>query len=377
MLDHFTNFGGLVPKAQPRALPDNGAQSAENILATTTEFRPHGGDVSVVGATGVSNPAGLYRLARKADGSFNTNFTDASSWKVDAGDVNYVKSPLNDNSKEWTYKTFNDGSAAPREIDVDGGDRQLGVPQPATAPTVTVNAVAQFSMDDRSVAITAAQQQAIDAIKAHLIPNPYGDQGTPPSGYVNRTTGNGFTPENQYQQVRLYRITGTNATIDDTYNSVPASQFSWVFDPSLTPFRVTYGGNLHTALAFTAFGHTYNADETPMGTALAAILMPGKTDGTKLLTSPQVTELVARVHAYLDPANQTLAPMITAITAKANDVRAILDGTALGSIGGTAQAFYAKTDVAASITAAIAAAAEQAWQGADSIVHSSAYIPGV
>ena len=371
-----TNFGGIVPKAQPRALPDNAAQIASNILPTTTEFRPQAADATVVAVSGQTNPLGLYRLQRKADGTFNSDFT--TGWLVDSADVSYVKSPLNDNLKEWTYKSFNTGSTPPRVIDVDGGDRQLGVPQPASAPTVVVNTVAQFSTEDRSTGIDSAIQQAVVAIKGHLIPNYFGAAVPAGGGYYARTAANGFDPENPTQFARVFKLSGAGGTISDSYSSIDGSNFSWVFDPALSPFTVTIGGNPHIAIVYSARGLAYVADTGPMTTGLGDILMPGKDDGTKFFTTEQVDALVAQVVDFLDPTQPQVDAMIQAIDAKAAEVQALLDGGARGSLQAVTQAFYSQTDVAAALTAAIAAAAEACWQAADSIVHSGTYVdPGL
>jgi hypothetical protein len=366
-----TNFGGLVPKAQARALPDNAAQTANNITATTKEFRPHAMDLTVVANSGVTNPLGLYRLARKSDGSLNSDYT--TGWIVDSLDVSYVKSPLNDNLKEWTYKSFNDGSAPPRVIDVDGGNRQLGVPTPSAAPTAATNAVAQFSVTDRSTGVDAAIQQSVNSIKGHLVTGNYGAAVPGGGGYFQRTVANGFTPANANQQVRVYRLAGAGSTISNSYCSIDGSNFSWVFDPSLTPFTVTLSGNPHIALAYPAYGTAYGADATPMASDLASLLMPGKIDGTKFYTSGQVTALMLTITNYLDPAQAPVAGMLAALNAKAAEVQGLLDGGSIASLQATTQAFYSKTDVAAALTSAIAAAAESFWQAADSIVHSGAY----
>lgn len=43
----FTALGGLEPSVPPRALPDNGAQVANNLNPGTVEFRPLLNDAEV------------------------------------------------------------------------------------------------------------------------------------------------------------------------------------------------------------------------------------------------------------------------------------------------------------------------------------------
>jgi hypothetical protein len=56
------NFGGELPRVQPRSLPPGAAQVNSNLLATSMDFRPLQDDSAV--ATGVSGAKTLYRLAR-------------------------------------------------------------------------------------------------------------------------------------------------------------------------------------------------------------------------------------------------------------------------------------------------------------------------
>jgi hypothetical protein len=111
----ITNFGGVVPKASPRALPDAGAQVAKDLQADISEFRPMADDLTVVAASGVTNPKTIHRLARKADGSFNIDMT--TGWIVKAAEMSFVKAQINDDTTERTYATFDDGGTPPRVYD--------------------------------------------------------------------------------------------------------------------------------------------------------------------------------------------------------------------------------------------------------------------
>ena len=54
----ITQFGGVVPRVSPRALPASAAQRYENLLATSVELRPLPGDKTVAGAVdGLAKPA--------------------------------------------------------------------------------------------------------------------------------------------------------------------------------------------------------------------------------------------------------------------------------------------------------------------------------
>ena len=137
------DFGGVVPRVSPRALPAGAAQRYENLLATSVELRPLLGDKTVAGA--VPGAKTLYRLGRDAEGALRGGDTDG--WLTDAADKNHVKGQLNDDATERTVVSWNDGSAAPRVIDAKGADRLLGVPAPASVG-VTANITDEFTRDE-------------------------------------------------------------------------------------------------------------------------------------------------------------------------------------------------------------------------------------
>lgn len=367
-----TNFGGLIPKAQPRALPDNAGQTATNLMPTVAEFRPMAGDSTVVTSSGVNNPATIYRLKLKSDGTANADF--ATGWKVYAASVNLVRGPLNDNAKEWTYLSYNNGSAAPRVIDVDGGDRQLGVPAPTTAPTVAVTTTDEFTEDERNAAIDTAFATALKAIKGAITQTWVGSTVPGGGGYYARTTANGFTPEDKSQRARVFRLEAAGGSIANAYvGTIPAAAFTWALDPGLSPFPVTLGGDPHIAIAYPAYGMTYTVDEAALSTALQAIDMPGKTDGTKLLTGDQADELAAEFTEYLDPTVGVVKSSVDALKTKALELEQVLNGGDRSSMGSVMADFYLDSEVAGAFTNAIAVAAESAWKLADTMAHSSPY----
>lgn len=378
-----TNFGGLYPRAQPRALPDDGAQTANNVLATTREFRPLDSDLTVVNSTGINDPKTIFRLQRKDDGTLNTDFTSAATWKIYAGERSFAKGQVNDDLTDRTYYTFDDGSAPPRWMDATGEDRQLGVPAPTNAPTIAVNAVAQFSTTDRATALLAARQQVVDIIRGYATPTWRGatHPGTSTTGYADQVPSNGFSIEDDSKMVRGYRLSGQGGTITNTYATVTdGNQFTWVFDPALgafqgpaaaTPSWAGGAGTWHVNIAFPAYGQTFDMDVTSIGNDIAAIAMPGVTDGTKLFTTGQVTTIKALITDYADPAGDQLKPKLDALANSVQSLKVLLDSGQQGSLAAATQAFYSRTDVAAEITAAIANAAEAIFSTANGIATSS------
>lgn len=143
-------FGGVAPRVPPRMLADGRAQTNHNLLLTASEYRPLGQDVDVAAAT--PGAATLYRMGRDANGALRMD--DVTGWISEVREKSYVRGQINDDATERTVVSFNDGVDAPRTIDATGEDRLLGVPAPLK-PQVTLNAVAQFTMQDAQTWVSA------------------------------------------------------------------------------------------------------------------------------------------------------------------------------------------------------------------------------
>ncbi len=152
----ITQFGGVVPRVSPRALPAGAAQRYENLLATSVELRPLQGDQTVAPAT--PGALTLYRLSRNADGTLRTSGSEG--WITDAADKSHVKGQLNDDATERTVVTWNDGAQPPRVIDAKGSDRPLGVPAPTHLST-THNVVDAFT---REKALAWVDEELVPAL---------------------------------------------------------------------------------------------------------------------------------------------------------------------------------------------------------------------
>lgn len=378
------DFNGLVPKASARALPNDAAQVALDLVAATSEFRPVMDD-DPTATSGVSNPTTLYRLARKSDGTLNTS--RATGWIASASDLNFVKGQLNDDRTERTFKTFNNGSAPPRAIDATGEDRQLGVPAPESAPTAVVNEVANFTPEDRVNALVAAQQQAIDAIANNVSVVYLGADrpGTGTDGYVDR--GGDIFTEEATQIMRVYRLGGDGGAVSDPY--VGSGDFSWIFDPALNGFQVQSAssnpswmapdGTYHWAIGLPAYGITYDIDHAAAVAALEAIARPGPVDmdPAQLLTSDQCEEIVTALEDYIDPAGPLVKPAIDALRAKYEEVTSLMNGGGVASLVSTVEAFYAQASVTDEIAAAISNFANAVFDAAaDAYENSGGLSPG-
>lgn len=393
---HTLNFGGLVPQAGKRALPDNAAQTATNLLASSQEFRPLQADTEVVTASGVSNPKTIYRLQRKADGSLNTDHTSAATWKVNALEVSYARHQLNNDVTERTSLTYNDGSAPARVIDALATDRLLGVPKPTAAPTVVVTEVAEFTTDERNANIEAIANYVRNIATVNVTPvwrgSPSLDSadyrpGWTHDGYADRDYIPGVDPE-EAQQLRLFRTTSTgganNGTISDTYTDLPTEGLTWPFDPALGGFWKTatadwgtWAGTTHDhwCIPFHAYGLTYDIDVTALGTALALMEMPnGNGLEDRLLTTEQVAEIVDQVGDLGNQQWTDVAPKLNALYAKVNQAKVLLDGGTAAALVSATAAFYAKTEIEDIFTDAVANAAEAIWAQA---VQAATYVDWV
>lgn len=382
----LTTFGGLFPSVPPRAMREDAAQVCVDLDASAPEFRPMKTDTTVVADSGLSNPLSLYRLAYTAGGEFNTTMT--TGWVVNAQHINYVRGPIDDTT-ERTYYSFNDGSAAPRVFDVNGNDRLMGVPAPLTAPAVVHNEVDEFTVEDRQSSLTAALETAVTAVRGNATPVWRGatHPGTGTQGYGDQLAAYGFTYSGDVlsNMVRVYRLTGVGGTISNTYCTAATTEFSWVFDPAIGAF---YGnstgtptwagtGQAHVGIAFPAYGRTYDLNGAAIESALAAIDMPGMDDGTKLLTTDQVTEIVDELQEYADPDNDFVGPLIKALAQKVGQLQAILDGGPRASLSASVAAFYNKADVAAAISAAKTNFYNTVYNQADLVARSSTPADGV
>ena len=97
----FTALGGLEPSVPPRALPDNGAQVANNINPGSPTFRALLGD-KPVSTVDIPDPVTLYRFDRNADGSLNTDET--TGWKATYLDLNLVRTQIDDDAMDALWR---------------------------------------------------------------------------------------------------------------------------------------------------------------------------------------------------------------------------------------------------------------------------------
>lgn len=348
----INNIGGVFPAILARNLPDTGAQKAENLLARTPEFRPLADDSNA--STAPAGTQTLYRFARKDDGTFNSD--PSTGWLTSTSYISYVKGQLDDDAKERTYYTYNDGSAAPRARDVTGADRVLGVPAPAKLSGL-LTVVDEFTTEERTAGIDAITVEA-EEILADNITTAYTGMtspGTGTAGLVDWVTldPSRADPGHVLRVFRLSSTTGTLGAITNTYSSMPVETASWVTDPRLGGYIYTgnnslswAGGNYdHVAVPLPVYAKGFTFDSTAAAADLATLQTPGTS--SPLLTGSQITELMNYINDQINPAGQSLKPKFDALKAKAADVLALFNGDASAVSKAEVQSFY--TSVAQSV----------------------------
>jgi len=289
----ITNFGGEMPSVSPRALPDNAAQVNANLFLATPEFRPLLEDTSV--ASIASGAQTLYRLDRKADGSFNTN--PATGWITSAQERSYVKGQIDDELTERTYVTFDDGSAKPRAIDVTGSDRVLGVPRPVKlVPVQTVTD--EFTSDEAG---NFVYEDMADQIKFAISTSLTSDAVLARRNGSNIYAG----PTNLHGAVFSDNATvisaGLGDRIADVWFTVPAARAAQIKLANFAVFDVLPNGDY--LMAFTCVPWTPVLDESMLTAALLAITYPAAAMGSAglpVLSVDSTAAIIAAVKRKLD-----------------------------------------------------------------------------
>lgn len=365
-------FGGIFPSVSPRALADEAAQTNDNMLLSTVEFRPQPADgAAVANANAISDPLTIYRYP-----------PSQTALAASAGDVNVFLGPDKADTLERAYRSYNNGSAPPEVLDNLGGVRRLGVPKPTDAPAVTVNVVDEFTVDERSASINSIVLGVKNSVTSMLVPSwlgapPPGD-ATP--GYVNVQDISGAAPTQAYQ-ARVFKLTSRNGandgTVENTFVSSGPDAYRWLTDPVLGALYSTanatspawegyVAGNApdYIWIPFTAYGKGFTVNVSGLTTLLSDIEMPGMSDGTKLLTTDQVTEVMAAVDSLVTEVDAAGEPKVNALAAKVRQFKTLVDTSSEGTKVATTEAFYATTDITTLFTTAVANAAQAIWNQA-------------
>lgn len=125
---HIKNFGGEFPRVPARQLAAEAAQVNENLLATSSDFRPVLKSSVVTAAA--NNAVTLYRTQLDANGNPLSDLTQG--WITSAGDYNHVRGQINGTNTERTYLSDNTGATPARVVSNNGTNFQLGIPAPGS-----------------------------------------------------------------------------------------------------------------------------------------------------------------------------------------------------------------------------------------------------
>jgi hypothetical protein len=273
------NFGGMAPSANSKSLPEAAATFVQNLDLRFGDFRPLPVPSVIAAATA---GASLYKLE------------GAAGFITRPGAVSFVRGPIPNDATERTYYS---GDGAPKVTDLTGDVRQLGVPQPAAAPAIAVNRIAQFSQADAEVARQAKQADYARAIQ-NSVKRPYvGVSDAAAASFV-------LVLDTQRHQ---FRAPGTLVN----GNFVPTNpKHRLLMDDRLKFYLGSANGQTFGCVDIAARGMTA-AFDGDLDTALATIKNPID-NTTQLLTTDQI----AATHEMLNMGLKAREPARDAVVAK-------------------------------------------------------------
>lgn len=339
----IVEVGGIRPSVEASKLADSDAVRADNMNLRFGDLRPAKDDSTAVPTIAVSNPQTIYRFQRVSGGAFNTD--PSTGWVVKAGQVDYVRGQIFDDTTERTYYS---GDGGPKATDLTGAVRQLGVPAPA-APVAVPGVVNEYTIEERTGDIAKMIDTIEWCIKLGLpsTPNWFGATNAGALSLTHRTTANGFSPEYPIQVVK--GIAGTGTIITDSAN------YAFLLDPKLDGFW----NSTYYCIPICAYGYASTVSGA-METNLSNILNP-YTLASALLSADQKTSLRTMVDEMFN-LNDAI------FKGKSNELSTILtsfDVAVSQGLGVTKAAavstFYARADVVAKLIAARSSFAEEIY----------------
>lgn len=384
----FTALGGLEPSVPPRALPDNGAQVAENINPGSPTFRALPGDKGI-STVAVTNPLSMYRFDRNADGSLNTD--EAVGWKAASKHVTLARTQINEDVSGKIYYVPSDGSTPMRWHNAAGVDRQAGVPAPVSPPVIdSVTDSYVFTTDARTFELTAVLDKAVqsvlalvvetwvgtDAAAASILTRWLGSDETLKPGWLRNSDFIASTdPRHEDALGKIIRVFAvnpqTNAVIT-TFSDMPPEEAGWVFDSTLGGSYETVpagfslpswaaGYTKFWCIPMRAYARAYDIPPVETKAALMALKMPGTQGSQALLTSAQADAMVTRISEHGDKDAARVAAKIAALQAKAASAVNLFQVGGKASLEAQTTAFYQRADVQATFGNAKTDFAEAIW----------------
>lgn len=318
------NFGGEMPSVSPRALPGGAAQENRNLYQLTNEFRPQKDDASV--GAGAAGAKSLYRVS------------SSSPWVVKTGPMSYVKGQIDEDPTVRTYFTTDDGSAAPGVIDVSNAVRQLGVPAPTVAPSVSLNATDELRVDELPAASDAFVTLIASAIEAALAPS------------IDRCGLNLSAPTATSAGWRAHSSDETNNYLDIPYvNGALLQGFEPFAAKLFGGIVVTVGGVQYLRVDLNTGARIYTPSNSALTQSLAGMMDPALPT-ERLMDDASVAFIVGEVSSYYGYDDPAIAKLVSSARTAASVVNGMLSGLTSGLSWET---FYASATYTSKVDALI------------------------
>lgn len=320
-------FGGMAPSANDKTMEEHIAIYAKNINLRFSDFRPMPVAANVGAATAGST---LYR------------FEGNNAFITKAGEVSFVRGPIPTDTTERTYYT---GDGLPKVTDLTNAIRQLGVPQPASAPTIAINKVDEYSREDSVSAQAASLQQMTDIVRANMV--------WAYTGLNNDELGAYFVATPRGWE---FSFVIAGSMVDGAFVPTNPANFN-LLDHRFGYYLETEGATTVAKVPITLRGGVLSFDAT-LEADLDALLDPS--DNTKkLLTAEQRAAIAKALADSLAAANKKRDEVIQTLRTLKPEFETLANSATSMYMSDKAavQAFYARAEVTNAISAAKTAVA--------------------
>lgn len=361
----INNFGGILPSVRPHDLPPQNGQVAVNLDMRQADFRPVDGPGTTSVHTVANNTRSVYR-------------TPSGVWLHSTNVVNYVLGQIQDTTDERVYLTGRTGTP---EVWQSGSYRQLGVPAPTTAPTVSVNVVDEYSSVEADAGRSKVIKEYRAAIESALTVTRAGYAN---SGPVALPRGAYWLPHGTVAgmptntaEMGAYCIP---VTVAGTSYKTVYDEDNYALDPAFGSKVISYLGSNYLAIPFYAQASILTFSTSAFTTAAQAIKRPDD-NVTQLLTNADIAAAATEYQAKFVTTAEPQRTMIADMQQQIDVVVAIAAPVTGDMLVEQTKAFYSKSDVAAEITTAIENFAEAAFLAAKAAFNAPSgvvdtYFPG-
>lgn len=334
------NFGGMAPSANPQAISESTATWVQNLNLRFADFRPLAMPANVQAASAGQS---LYRF--ETTGAFITR----------PGAVSFVRGLIPNDTTERTYYT---GDGAPKVVDSTGEIRQLGVPAPTAAPTVTALKSDEFSESDA----VAARDETLSRIQ-------YAVRGA--LGFNAITYNVAVKSDAELASKFIVGLAGIYLSAQYIAFNIPGAMSGSGFIPTNPSHNNLNDPRLGFRLE--SIDGTMKAFVPLLGRMRGAVVAPNTSALLQAVTHPVTfttfikPELADSVTANLveriKVPNQTRDETITKMRALLDEFVKVADSGDAGSpmSKGAVQAFYARADINNLVEAAITRAVSAAY----------------